>query len=334
MAMLNTTNNAKDGGGYFKDMISSTKDSVSSVSSSYQGISFAGQVGVLIVIILILLVVIYLIMSWYSYSTSGNELIPGGKVIHMGELQVNEVYKVENDKDHNYSLSFWIYTEGTTAGTTKIIGRLPASDKVEASSGQVLQTTGAFKDNGYENDYGDLINKGLGTSYVADASTSQVDYANNGVLMMRGNDLVIAFRNKTIKGSNKEYVYLSYDFLPLTLWNHIVITVEGSHIVLYLNGELYKAVNLGSLGGTGEGVLNTNFDYVILGNKSDNVNRAGDSGLNGTYVTKFMYVDKEIGIKHVQKLYAASPYGTGLLAKWGLGFQSPVYFMDFEDKSK
>lgn len=306
-----------------RNAVSNMKDSIwSGYNKVYDSISSASytlQISLVILGILVVLIVMYVIIGYYSYQVNVQQLISVGRSVDLSKIMTSEQYSISNNGDNRLSTAFWLFTHGSNQGTAIPVQLLRYARNY--SDTETLTYDSLNNDS-----YGKLKTNLVGAPIYT--SSSRTDLSDDKmVVTLYGNDLIIMI--KPVSNSNN-YIYMTVDYLPLSIWNHIAIIVDSEYLSIYLNGEIYKTQSIRTIESVTQQPLSrmdTGFNSVIL---LPNIQRAtmDPSVLENSYMAQLVFTDDSLSAVQVQSLYDQSPYGSTLLSKIGYGLRSPVYKID------
>jgi hypothetical protein len=303
-------------------------DKFNKATEMFSSSPYAVRAGIIILGVILILIIVYLVIVYYSYQVSVQALIPDSRVIDISKMMDAESYVVVNNSDNNFSLGFWLFTNGIDNIDSKPLTLL------RCTSGYAPETAITYNENLTVEKYKQYKNNVIDSAMF----TPDTLYDTEKIIVgLYGNDLFIMLKPVSLQSSNDEYIYLTIDFLPLSSWNHVSITVDGEFIILYLNGEIYKTQSIKSLETYSASTsvtrtlsrLNVDFNQIVL---MPNINKTytDPSNLANTYITKLYFSDDLVSQKQVEQLYAATPYGSSFMSKIGYGLRSPVYRLDYD----
>jgi len=309
-------------------------DKMNKMSDMFSTSSYTLRVGIIMLLIIIVLIVVYLFVAYYSYQVKVQSLISNGRIVDLTKMMTAEQYVIVNNSDNNFSLGFWLFTNGI-----KNIDSTPLT-LLRCTSGYAPQISVEYNTNLnldiYKQHKNNVIDKAIFGQY-----NEKLYDTEKIVVGLYGNDLFIMLKPLTQERDKDKYIYMTIDFLPLSSWNHVSLTVDGEFIVLYLNGEIYKTQSIRTLeayatttitktASTSITKLNVDFNQIVL---MPNISRerTDPSDMENSYITKLFFSDDLVSQKQVEQLYASSPYSSSLMSKIGYGLRSPIYRIDEEE---
>jgi hypothetical protein len=138
----------------------------------------------------------------------------------------------------------------------------------------------------------------------------------------------------TLHSNTCDYLHMKIDYVPLQRWTHIVVSVDTDHVVLYVDGELYKVVYLNT-----EKSACVENEVSILRSPSGISNTTGDlvAGHSSKYntpdaiISRLVFFDNSITHQDVKGLYGQGPISNSALSKLGVpvyGMRNPFYRID------
>lgn len=278
--------------------------------------SYTLQVSLIILGILIILIGIYMIIVYYSYQVSVQQLISSNKIIDLSKTAVSEQYSIKNNNDNRFSTAFWLFTNGSNQGNPNPIQLLKCSKNYNNTEKIIYNLNNDIYNKLKDNVVGEPI-------YISNIREHNI-VDDKLICTLFGNDLIVMIK-PIVTSSN--YLYFTFDYLPLSIWNHIAIVIESEYISLYLNGELYKSQSIKAIESVTKQQLSridSSFDKIILMPNTENAN-IDPSSLEGSYFAQLVFSDDALSMAQVQTLYDQSPYGSTFLSKLGYGLRSPVY---------
>lgn len=306
-------------------------DKFSKASEMFTSSPFALRAGIIMLLIIIILIIVYLIVVYFSYQVKVQSLIPNDRIVDLSKMMDAEQYSVVNNTDNNFSLGFWLFTNGI--------------NNIDKAPFTLLRCTDGYLPN-TPLDYEQTLTLEKYNTYKSDVIAkamfnNEVFYDSEKIILgLYGNDLFMMLKPVTQQKDKDKYIYLTIDFLPLSSWNHIVLTVDGEFIIVYLNGEIYKTQSIKTLESYSRTTitsttsatitkLDIGFNQIVLLPNATKTT-TDPSEIENTYVTKLFFSDDLVSQKQVEQLYASTPYGSSFMSKIGYGLRSPVYRLDYD----
>jgi hypothetical protein len=205
------------------------------------------------------------------------------------------------DVGREFSLSFWIYLDGSYDQTTRpklIFQRGNPADQQKVGNWQKSANPIIFMD------------KSTNRMYVA-LATSAITTNSNSY------DDILA---TDVNGNyNSGYLVTKIDYVPLQRWVNVLVVVKDSALFVYLDSDMYSAVSVND--------MPRNTRPIIQGCTGDAY--LGDSRTAlGAAVSKMQWFNYALTRNEISNIYSGGPYTQTWLSYLGFGnygVRSPVY---------